>query len=177
MSYKVLRTIDVELSTESLNRAIREIQATKAALRQFLSELAEELTKQGADVAKMQVASMDAVDTGDLENSIYGYYDGGAHIGYIMAPSPHAFYVEYGTGVVAQASPHPEQGIRGIQYDVNGHGMAGWIYPSEDGWILGRDGKTYAWTRGMPARPFMYNTMRWLEEAAKTVASQILGQM
>ena len=177
MSYKILRTIDVDLSTESIDRAIREIGEVKTRLRQFLRELAEELTKQGTDIAKMQVASMEAVDTGDLENSIYGYYSPSEHVGFILAPSPHAFYVEYGTGVIAQANPHPEQGLRGVQYDVNGHGMAGWVYPSEDGWILGKNGMKYAWTRGMPARPFMYNTGKWLEEAAKTVASQILAQM
>lgn len=177
MSSKILKTIDIELTSSSINQAIREINRMRTQLRESLDELVELLMKDGVDVAKMQVASMDAVDTGDLENSIVGYFSKSEHIGYILAPSPHAFYVEYGTGVVAMSSPHPEQGIRGIQYDVNNHGMAGWVYPSDDGWIVTKNGDKLAWTRGMPARPFMYNTMRWLEEAARTMAGRIWTEM
>lgn len=177
MSSKILKNIDIDLSQSSLQNAIREVNRMKGQLRDSLAELAEMLTMEGVDVAKMQVVALDAVRTGDLENSIYGYYDRKTHIGFVFAPSPYAFYVEYGTGIVAMTAPHPEQGLRGIQYDQNGHGLEGWWYPSEDGWYVTKSGERLAWTKGMPARPFMYNTMKWLEEAARTMGSQIWTEM
>lgn len=177
MSYKVLKTIDMTLDKGSIQQAINEIKQFRKQLQETLTELVNELTKQGAQVAKMQVTSMDAVDTGYLENSIYGYYDHGKHVGYVFAPAPYAFYVEYGTGIVGAVNPHPEASERGIQYDQNNHGNKGWWYPSEDGWYLAKDGTKLAWTKGMPARPFMYNTMVWMEEAAETIARTKWDQM
>ena len=177
MSQKILKHIDMTLDPASVSEAIWQVRQMRKQLQDSLAELARRLTEEGTQVAKMQVASMDAVLTGDLYQSIYGYYDKGSHVGFIFAPSPYAFYVEYGTGIVAMTAPHPEQGIRGIQYDQNNHGLAGWWYPSEDGWYIAPNGQTFAWTRGMPARPFMYNTMKWLEEAARTVASEIWTEM
>lgn len=177
MSYKVLKTIDMTLDKRSIQQAINEIKQFRKQLQETLTELVNELTKQGAQVAKMQVTSMDAVETAELENSIYGYYDPQSRIGYVIAGSPHAFFVEYGTGIVGAGSPHPEPERAGWAYDVNGHGNAGWWYPSEDGWYLAKNGNMLAWTKGMPARPFMYNTMVWLEEAAETVARTMWDQM
>ena len=70
MSYKVLKTIDVELTPQSINRAIREIKKFREQLRATCWELVEALTMEGAEIAKMQVTSLDAVDTGELEQSI-----------------------------------------------------------------------------------------------------------
>jgi len=174
MSYRVLKSIEMDLSSESITQAIREVGLFQQQLRAGMNALVAELVKQGTEVAKMQVVSMDAVDTGDLEKSIYGYFSAGERIGYIFAPTPYAFYVEYGTGNAAMSSPHPEQGVRGVQYDQNAHGLGGWFYPSDKGWILTKNGTMLAWTRGMPARPFMHNTMKWLEEAARTIARSVL---
>jgi len=81
----------------------------------------------------------------------------------------YAMYVEFGTGLVGANNPHPNPSFNGEdwEYDVNEHGEKGWWYPttaddpnptkkysaSEDMW--------FAKTKGMPARPFMYNTWRY----------------
>ena len=166
MSYKVLKSIDVELSIGSINRAIREIREFRDELRRKCWELVEALTMEGAEIAKMQVISMDAVDTGELEKSIQGLFFPEERCGFVIAEAPYAIYVEYGTGIVGMASPHPEADGN-YDYDVHQHGAAGWVYKSD------RDGE-FHWTAGYVSRPFMYNTLRWLEEHAPEKASEIL---
>lgn len=69
----------------------------------------------------------------------------------ISVDSDYAEYVEYGTGIVGSNNPHPKP--INWQYDVNAHGDEGWKY-------IGDDGKLH-WTKGMPSRPFMYDTWLW----------------
>ena len=166
MSYKVLKSIDMELSTQSIRQAIREVKAFRDELKAKCMELVEALTMEGAEIAKMQVISMEAFDTGELVQSIQGMFFPGERCGFVIAEAPYAIYVEYGTGIVGEASPHPEAEGK-YDYDVHRHGAAGWVYRSD------RDGK-YHWTAGYVSRPFMYNTLRWLEEHAPEKASEIL---
>ena len=55
-------------------------------------------------------------------------------------------------------------------YDVHQHDAKGWVYRSD------KDGK-FHWTAGFISRPFMYNTLRWLEEAAPEKAGEMFTQM
>lgn len=166
MSYKVLKSIDMELSTKSIQQAINEIKAFRDELKAKCWELVQALTMEGAEVAKMQVVSLEAFDTGELEQSIQGLFFPSERCGFVIAGAPYAIYVEYGTGIVGKASPHP--GAEGnYDYDVRQHGAEGWVYRSD------KDGQ-FHWTAGFVSRPFMYNTLRWLEEAAPQRASEIL---
>lgn len=166
MSYKVLKSIDMDLSTKSINQAIREIRSFRDELRRKCWELVETLTIEGAEIAKMQVTSMEAFDTGELEESIKGMFFPSERCGFVIAEAPYAIFVEYGTGIVGENNPHPEADGN-YDYDVHQHGESGWVYKN------GKDGKYY-WTKGFISRPFMYNTLRWLEEAAPDRASEIL---
>lgn len=161
-----MKSIELDLTVESINRAIREIQDFRNELREKCLELVEALMMEGVEIARMQVASMDAVYTGELEQSIQGVFFPTERCGFVMADTPYAVYVEYGTGIVGESAPHPEaQG--NWNYDVNHHGIQGWVYRN------GNDGQ-FHWTMGYVSRPFMYNTLRWLEEAAPERASEIL---
>lgn len=174
MSYKTWRTIEMTLDPKSIAQAVKEIEACQRQLRDALEALVRELAKQGAEVAKMQVASFDAVDSGELYGSIYGYYDPDSRIGYVIAGAPHAFYVEYGTGIWGQLNPHPEAAQAGWEYDVNGHGAQGWYYDATtDGDNVFSGQNKYRWTRGMVSRPYMYNTFIWLQEAAEALGRTI----
>lgn len=180
MSYKTWRSIDISLNRSSLDRAIREIRECQRQLTEAMNALVQELADQGAQVAKMQVASFEAVDSGELLHSIYGYYDPDSRIGYVIAGAAHAFYVEYGTGIIGAIEQHPLASEAGWEYMVGEHikagpgGHIGWWYDkSSDGTFSGNG--DYHWTRGQPSRPFMYNTLVWLEEAAEALGRKILS--
>lgn len=174
----ILKTIDIPLSKSGINQAIKEIYRFRDALIETLNALIKALAESGAEIARVQVAAMDAVDTGQLEHSIQGSFNPETRTGVIVADCPYAIYVEYGTGPVGEESPHPEPDTSGWAYNVgetihqniqHPEWGVGWWYPGDDG--------KYHWTNGQPARPFMYNTLAWLEEEAESMASTMWNQM
>lgn len=196
MSYKILRHIDMTLDKSSITNAINQIKQFRRELEAKCLELVKELAKEGVNIAKMQVVSMDAVDTGELERSIDAVFFPQERCGVVVADTAYAVYVEYGTGVVGAANPHPEAsgaiaivskaGKNGDK--ANAHAGYGRSFTTGEngnttstnssmGWVYrGKDGK-FHWTMGMPSRPFMYNTLRWLEEMAPEKAGEMFSQM
>lgn len=163
------RTIHIDLSVNySIESAIGEIDDIIAEIRRRTGQLVERLTNEGVEIARVQVISLGAIYTGDLLNSIEGFYDPVSHVGIISANVPYAAYVEYGTGIVGSANPHPAYGEVGWVYDVNEHGDQGWIYlnPNDD---------KFHWTAGMSARPFMYNTALQLRELCAQIAREVFA--
>lgn len=97
-------------------------------------------------VTESSVAVMDAakilvpVDTGELRSSIAMQVElkGKIVVGTIYAGANHAAFVEYGTGLVGAAAPHPPLPTEGVPI------TGSWIYDYKgQGWI------------GMAARPFL----------------------
>jgi hypothetical protein len=159
--------IRFSLNTKDINRAIREVAKFKKQFLEKCNRLVEVLTDEGAEIAKVKVAELDAVYTGELMNSIEGYYSPSLQAGIIRAGAYYAVYVEFGTGVVGSQSSHPDP--QGWQYDVNGHGDEGWVYYDDE------SGK-FRWTKGFKSRPFMYNTARELEKECKRIAQEVFGK-
>jgi hypothetical protein len=124
------------------------------------------LTEYGVEIAKLEVRKLDAIYTGELQNSIEGFFPS-SNVGIIRAGATYAVYVEFGTGVVGKGSPHPDP--QGYQYDVNNHGDKGWVYFDED------SGK-FRWTKGFKSRPFMYNTAKELERKCIEIAKEVFGK-
>ena len=149
----------MKLTTRSIEDAIREVKQYKRKLNDRVKALIRELVDKGVEIAKAQVRELGAVYTGQLEESITGFFDEETGLGIIRTDCPYAIYVEFGTGVVGKRNPHPEP-IEGWQYDVNEHGDKGWWYFNE------RDQKWH-WTKGMISRPFMYNTLQLLRAEAE----------
>lgn len=160
------KKISFTLSEPSIRQAIIEVETYERELKQKLAELGRRLMEEGVEVAKMKVAAMDAVFTGQLMDSIRGYYSPSQHVAIIRAGIWYAAFVEYGTGVEGERSPHPEP--EGWAYDVNGHGDEGWVYLNDN------DSKFHR-TTGEPARPFMYETARHLEEVCADIAREVFG--
>lgn len=178
----VLKNIDMTLNPSSIQRAINEVRRLKKDLADALSQLARILTSQGVEIAQMHIARMTHW-SGNLEQSMTGYYDPESHCGYISTDVEYAILVEYGTGIIGEASPHPGIGAEDwknpsgttvggktySQYDQEGHGEAGWKY------YLAEAG-TYVWTQGEPSKPFMYFTLRELQEEAEARGGVYIGQ-
>lgn len=158
--------IKFKLSESEIDRAIKEVRQFKKEFLQKCNELVAALTDYGVEVAKVKVAELDAVYTGELMNSIDGYYSPTFNVGIIKAGAYYAAYVEFGTGVVGSRSPHPNPD--GWAYDVNSHGDEGWVYYDDET-------GNFRWTKGFKSRPFMYNTARQLEKDCERIAREVFG--
>lgn len=155
--------ITAKLSAESLRKAAAEVRAYKARIEKLAVDLTAELAAQGAQIALVEAGGIR--DTGNLLSSIVG--ESGGNYGFVKCKCGYAVYVEFGTGVVGKENPHPDIAILGerspsykgktyTSYDSQGHGELGWFYPDKDG--------KFHWTKGMPSRPFMYNTAQQLRQ-------------
>lgn len=158
--------ISFSLDEHDIKRAIAEVKNFKKEFLMKCNQLVKALTEYGANVARVQVAQLDAVYTGELMNSIEGYYSSSHHVGIIKAGAIYAAYVEFGTGVVGAGSPHPKPEV--WQYDINSHGDDGWVYYDDDNGV-------FRWTKGYKSRPFMYNTARELERSCARIAKEVFG--
>lgn len=176
MSTIVLRTIKFDLSQRGLANAIREVRRFQKDLVKAINALIERLTQEGAEVAKVYVQEMDAIDTGQLEQSIYGYFNPDSRIGYVIAGAPYAIYVEFGTGIIGKAIPHPMAQDVGWEYDVNHHGTEGWVYNKGSDGVFSDGNVEYHWTLGYEARPFMYETLRTLEGMAERICANVMKE-
>lgn len=163
------KPIVADLSERSLREAARQIESYKNDVIKKCRTFAERLADRGIEIAEMKISEHHAVYTGELWASIQKtpgmvLQYGSAYI--VYTDCPWAQYVEFGTGIVGKNSPHPNRSIVGWKYDVNKHGEAGWWYY--------RDGKWH-WTKGMPSRPFMYETdVELMMEIAK-IAKEVFG--
>jgi len=155
--------ITAKLSAESLCKAAAEVRAYKARIEKLAVDLTAELAAQGVQIALVEAGNIKL--TGTLLSSITS--ECGGNFGYVRCKCGYAVYVEFGTGIAGKQKPHPDISIVGWAYDVNSHGEPGWWYPTTETdhnpyKRKGKDGKVYAWTKGMPSRPFMYNTAQEL---------------
>lgn len=143
------------LNPDSINKAIRELKAYTKKVQSAPENAMKTAVEDGVHQAKELAMYMNAYDSGELVNGIVAEYEGNK--GYIHSTAPHTAFVEMGTGIRGAGEPHPENYYPGWEYDVNEHGEAGWYY-------IGRDGKRH-WTKGMPSRPFLYETSVMLKDA------------
>lgn len=157
----------INLNPREIDRLIKDIKQYKRELTEKVNLLIEKLTDYGVQVAKAQVRELGAWYTGELESSIEGYFSPSVGVGIIKAGAPYAVYVEFGTGIVGKSQPHPSPDD--WRYDINNHGDSGWWYFNDN---TGR----MQWTKGMPSRPFMYNTARELENACERIAREVFGR-
>lgn len=154
---------------QSLSNAVRRLEDVRDNILKNSTELLNQLADLGSQNARNMVVAYDAIDTGTLYNSIYpvGVAEG-ERISKVVADTPYAVYVEYGTGIVGSVNSHPAPDD--WAYDVNSHGEAGWYYFDE---VRGK----WSWTMGQPARPFMYETKLYLERLAPKVAANMYKKL
>lgn len=148
------------LSPSSVTQLKNELTQYKNSLSYKSSELARLLAEAGVPVARMNVAELDAIFTGELISSIHSAYVSSKKFGAvfcIVADSKHAMYVEFGTGIVGRSSPYPYPFPPGVKWDYASGQTIRQLADGRYGWFYERDGQVY-FTEGMPSRPFMYNT-------------------
>ena len=163
----VLKNITITLDPASVARAIEAVKDFRNHLQAAMVHLIETLTEKGVEIARAELIFFwnPAYDTGTLSQSLRAEMLS-EHEGVVTTDVAYALFVEYGTGAVGAIQSHPEP--NGYVYDKNGHGLDGWVYRGSDG--------QFHWTAGMAARPFMYNTMRDLEEEAERIGGQVIAE-
>lgn len=180
------KTLKAELSASSIRNLQKELEKYRDSLTYKARLLAEKLSERGVEIARIQISDLDAIFTGELIQSLHSEYKGSTQYGAIfavVADSSHAIYVEMGTGMVGAEHPYPgklpavyAQGktIRQAEEDIIIRGSV-FVKAGEYFWAyIGDDGKAHI-TKGMPSRPFLYNTanelrnMKLIEETAKEV--------
>lgn len=124
---------------KNLDRLYRKIEQLKNI---DVKPIIEDATARVRDEARMRVP----VDTGELQNSID--YDieetDKGYVGKVFSNKEHAIYVELGTG------PKGEANHSGISPKIKPiYSPSGWVYYDEDK-------QKFIFTKGQPARPFMY---------------------
>ena len=171
------RTFKTDLSVkgiENLKKAL--LNYKDNILQQKVDLLAKTLAENGVDIARVNVAKLDAIFTGELISSIHTSYGGsskGTAVFYIVADSKHAAFVEFGTGQLGQEAPYPYPLPEGVEWNYNTGKTIFEIEPGQYGWFYhGDDGKWY-FTQGMPSRPFMYETSMELMQLVVRTAKEV----
>ncbi|MBQ8766537.1 MAG: HK97 gp10 family phage protein [Clostridia bacterium] len=173
-----MKSISVNiLDPKSVEKAIKQLDEYKKEVETKTRELAQRLTDLGAEVVRMKIVEMGAVDSGELLSSVEGYYSPTLNAGFIRVTSDHVAFVEFGTGIVGQASPHTSGEYlskaswgyaTGSKIFTTQDGRVGWIYPTDDG--------GFRFTEGMQSRPFMYETALELERQYEKIAREVFAK-
>lgn len=173
------KTLKADLSISSIRNLQKELEKYKDSLTYKCRLFAEKLSERGVEVARVQIADLDAIFTGELIASIQSKYKDSTKFGAIfaiVADSSHACFVEFGTGQRGEDKPYPYPLPEGISWDYNvgktirqnpETGRYFWFYPGQDG--------QWHYTEGMPARPFMYLTSMELIREVPKIAKEVFG--
>lgn len=169
-----MKAIKVRLSAEGVKQAVQELREYQAKVQAAASAIVAALASAGEQFAV--AAALPFAETGGLASSIKAETSG--NVGFVKCSCGYAVYVEFGTGVVGSGSPHPDTAILGWRYDINRHGELGWWYPTDNAdpnpyKYTAKNGTIYAWTKGMPSRPFMYETAQMLRASVVPVARSV----
>lgn len=172
-----MKTIVVDLNkSNSVKRAIKELQRYRQEVETKTSVLVQRLTDEGAEIARIKIVNMGAYYSGELLSGVDGYFSPSLNAGFVRITSDHVAFVEFGTGVKGQNSPHRNgeylakaswNYASGKKIFTTQDGRVGWIYPTDDG--------GFRFTEGMVSRPFMYETALELQSIFPQIAKEVFG--
>jgi hypothetical protein len=164
-----VKTIKVQLGSDSIKAAIKEIKDYKQEVKRKTKELLNLMVAHGEDYA---INSVSHIDTGGTLSSIHGYRKG--KVGVIVAGG-NAIWLEFGTGVKnngsAGGSPHPKGDELGMV--IGGYGSGHGADPN--GWWYFDDG-TVKHTYGIKATQFMWKTALELQKVAPELAREVFSR-
>lgn len=173
------KTIKLDcFSQSSIQNAIKALQSYQNNLTYKCQLLAEKLAEKGVEIARVQIADLDAIFTSELLQSVHSEYRGsikGGGVWAVVADSKHAAFVEFGTGVIGKANPYNGTLPEGVDWQYASGKTIRQLADGRYGWFYkGKDGNWY-FTEGMPSRPFMYNTANELRSIIVSTAKEVFG--
>lgn len=164
-----------DLSISSIRQLQKDLQRYNDSLVFKARELAERLSERGVEIARVQIAELDAIFTGELIQSLHSEYKSSTEYGAIFAvvtDSDHAAFVEFGTGIVGQKSPYPYELPEGVTWEYASGKTIRQLSDGRYGWFYPKDGQWY-FTEGMISRPFMYLTSLELQKEVVKIAKEV----
>lgn len=174
------KTFRADLSLQSIRKLQSDLQKYSDNLAFKCRELAEKLAERGVEVARVQIADLDAIFTGELIQSLHTEYKDSSKYGAafaVVTDSDHAAFCEFGTGSRGEDKPYPYPLPEGVSWDYNvgktisynaKKGTYYWFYPGNDG--------LWHYTEGMPSRPFLYLTSLELQKEIVKTAKEVFGK-
>lgn len=164
------KSISITVDTKDLAKAGDWLENyAKKTLPRKVVELVSHMVRTGE---KWAMPLMDHIDTGEPLYSIVGYRNGNK--GVIVAGGA-AVWIEFGTGVVANAgnTPHPKADELGMSaWGTYGQGkganLDGW-------WYLDESGELHH-TMGITGNKFMWNTAQMLKRECPQMAKEIFSK-
>ena len=166
-----MKTIVVKLDPQSVADAIQEITEYQKEVERKARVLVQRLTDYGANIARIKIVQLGAVDTGGLLSGVDAYFSPLLNAGYVKVTSDHVAFVEFGTGVALKNTIHPNAEYlaraawaygSGSKIFTTKNGKIGWIYPTDDG--------GFRFTEGTSSKPFMFETALELQRVFPTIA-------
>lgn len=167
------KTIRMNVSVQSIDKAIKELEAYKVRIEQRLNQLIDRMCMDGAAYA---ILNLTHVDTGLTQGSIIGYREGNRGI---IEVGGNAIWIEFGTGVLGNSggdSVHENRAELGVSDwgtygQGNGSNPGGWYYYDES------DGGKLKHTFGIPMNPFMEWAAKRLESEFKSKAREVFSKI
>ena len=177
----------LDLSTTSVNKLLQALKATEDKIATVVSKALQQLGEMGV-VNIGRLLTVYGLGDSDVARSVELIKVNDSHFR-IRATGKmtdigvcQAVLLEFGTGIVGERQPHQVAAEFGYKYDINAHGDAGWFYPTtltdrNPRKYVTKKGDVLAWTKGMPSRPFMYNTSVYLLSEAPYVLRGVIKEL
>ena len=172
---------DIYLNTASIHKEIKRLQKVRDELEENLDFFMRYIAVEAEDYCRKACPEGIIDHEGKhLKDTIRADYNPATKLIRITAGSYWALYVEYGTGIVGAGSPHPAPEVDWTYGTREG----GWWYRvteevyaqmKELGMTVGEnktEGLFYAHTKGMPSRPFMYETKVFIQDLIRKEAKE-----
>lgn len=158
--------LEFQLSKASVQKTKEAILQYQKTYRKTMEDIMKQVAKDSEKYARKKLIEYGAFYSGHTYNSIYilisSYNRFKLHFGGASS------YIEYGTGIVGKQNPHPKASELGITYDVNSHGYDGWYYYDDVSHKIKK-------TLGMPSRPFINDTRKYMKNRFNYLVKKHLG--
>ena len=175
--------IEFTLDKRSINEARNKLQAFKTDFVKKCDLLAKELADVGYETA-YRIIGEHVFDGETLASLRADHVIGTDNVYVLSAQSEAILFLEFGSGLPAKKSPHPEAAEHGMgagSFSPKGHWQDpnGWYYPTNDPRLINKFSKDgtqgYGHSKGMtPQMPF-YTASRDIESKIAEVARRVFA--
>lgn len=156
----------IKFNLNDIDSAIKQLDDYINNLPKKIDDLIETLIKSGVEIARRNLVSYNAIESQELFDCLTPIMYVEEHRGLVFVDCNHGAFVEFGTGIVGKRNQkHPSQ--IPWEHDIQGHGDSGWFYYDESG---------RRWTKGMPSRPFLWDTSQELRNQLIETARGVFAE-